>query len=402
METIYHNPAESSLCKLKARLRRRLLPALLIALVAASLNFIFPLASTAWDGLRGQPAHLSGPCDFVAFWAAGRMAAAGQGGEVYDIRPLFAEEAKAPTDPLQLPFAYPPTGLLLPFLVRGLPFFVGLAVWTFGMTLAAVALLRAAGLPWAVVALSCLSPAALLNVGLGQFGLLLGAVALASLALLRRRPGASGLLLGLTVIKPQAALLLPAVMAAGRYWRALAGAVLGGAGLCASSAALFGLAPWRGFFGAGAALAHFMLVQPFPSGPLPALSSYELYGTSVLWMLRSFGCGLAVSATGQAAVTAGAALLCWRIWRKPSGDNLARLVLTLCLGILATPYGYLYDLCGASAAMAALSWRQRRVHLADGLLWVWPMLGLIIAIHLRLELTPLAVAAAAWRTRTLL
>jgi hypothetical protein len=122
-------------------------------------------------------------------------------------------------------------------------------------------------------------------------------------------------------------------------------------------------------------------------------------------MFRSFGFSYAVSAVLQAVVTVGAGLLCWLVWRRSEGETHARVALTTCLAVLATPYGFLYDLCGVSIAFAALAYKERRLLLSDVVLWIWPVLGLIIALNAYLELTPLVLclsARRAWRAGRLI
>ena len=60
----------------------------------------------------------------------------------------------------------------------------------------------------------------------------------------------AGLVIGLLTIKPQLGVLIPLALIAGRYWRAIAGAVLSSALLAALAYALFGIETWRAFLAA--------------------------------------------------------------------------------------------------------------------------------------------------------
>jgi hypothetical protein len=84
-------------------------------------------------------------------------------------------------------------------------------------------------------------------------------------------------------------------------------------------------------------------------------------------------------------------------WRREGTDPIARMMLTACLGLLMTPYGYIYDLSVTSIAVAALAFQERRLVLEDVLLFGWPVLGLVIALKFYVELAPVILCLAAWR-----
>ncbi len=388
----------------KPRFRLIVSGALLAGLWLASGSFIRPLIKASYLQIvsptvpGAEKLGVAGPNDFVMFWAAGRMAANGQAADAYAQNKIFAvEQFDTPADSLRLPWTYPPPIFLLTGIVQGLPFFPGFFAWGIGLALAALLCLRCAGLPWPVILAGLLSPAALLNFNLGQIGLFTGAVFLAALFLAARRPVTTGLLLASLVIKPQIGLLAPVPLIARHHWRGLASFAAGGALLCAATAMLLGWPAWQEFLRRGLPLAHLLLIQPFPRHWAPATSSYEFYGISVLWMLRSFGCALWLSALGQAVVSVAAVVVCWRAWRRPAGNLVALAALTSCLALLVIPYGYLYDLCGCSIGIAALAWQERRLLLRDVLLWTWPVTGLIISQHLDVELAPVVLMLAAHR-----
>jgi hypothetical protein len=353
---------------------------LLVALWVSALGFFAPVAR---DLAAGTPLGVNGPCDFVVFWVAGRMQAAQA--DVYDFSRVVAWQAQnlAPGT-VQNPFMYPPPVLLvLPAVAKPglLPAFLS---WDGLSLLVAVALLRLAGLGWLVVAAACCCPAALLNFALGQFGLITGAVAVAAIARAEAAPILAGGLAGLLLIKPQAGVILPVALA--RRWRGLMAAALCVAVLVGVSVAVDGAGVWRSFLREGWFAPRAMFAGPFPAG-----------GTSVLWMCRSFGFGVRVSLAAQGVASLLAMAVGFRAWGVQGADPAARLALTACLGVIAAPFGFSYDLCGCSAAVAACAWAERRVALADALLWTWPVLGLMVSRYAGLELTPLVLGAAAAR-----
>jgi alpha-1,2-mannosyltransferase len=134
--------------------------------------------------------------DFAGFWAAGRLFASGHGAASYD-RAALSSVVRQIGD-MQAVFVYPPPtlALLAPFGL--LPYPLALALWTLlGSALFAYAARRDVH-PLLAIA----TPAALLNVWDGQFGLLFGA-----LWLLFFRTD-SGICAGLAALKPQLAVMM--------------------------------------------------------------------------------------------------------------------------------------------------------------------------------------------------
>ncbi len=379
---------------------------ILIAFWCASLSFFLPLGQDVRNvmGAKAQHrdaiVHVSSPCDFVAFWAVGRMAAAGQAADVFTLDKVFAAESVDPaTSGIRLPWFYPPPALLLPSLLHALPFFLAFLVWDVSLTAIACVVFRVCHLNSFIIIVALLSPAGLLTIGLGQLSILVTALFILGLTLVDKRPLAAGGVFALLVFKPQAAILVPVVLVArGRWWGLLSGLTVALA-LCGVCVLLFGWQVWRNYFTLGLPLSRFVLTMPFPSHPPPITSSYEFYGISVYWMTRSLGAGLWISAAVQLFATAGAARLCWRLWQSPGLDPMARVSATICLTLLANPYGYTYDLFSASLAAAAVAYRERRLLLTDILLWTWPVIGLIISLHLYIELAPPVLVASYWRAR---
>ena len=134
--------------------------------------------------------------DFAGFWAAGRLFATGHAAAAYDVVAL--SNATKQVGDMQVMFVYPPPtlALLAPFGL--LPYPLALALWTLlGATFFAYAARREIS-----PALAILTPAALLNIWDGQFGLIFGA-----LWLIVFRTG-SGVCAGLAAIKPQLGIML--------------------------------------------------------------------------------------------------------------------------------------------------------------------------------------------------
>jgi hypothetical protein len=159
--------------------------------------------------------------DFVSFWAAGRLTLGGHASAAYDIAQHHkVEQLVAPHVGL-IPFPYPPPFLFLvtPFALA--PFGLAFTLWS-GVTAAfyAFAASRAAPLRFAF----SIAPACV-DFMIAQSGFLMCGMFILGLTLIASAPFMAGAVLGLLILKPQMALLLPIAMLAGREWRVIGGAV---------------------------------------------------------------------------------------------------------------------------------------------------------------------------------
>ncbi len=328
-------------------------------------------------------------CDFGVFWPAGVLSVQKAFSVIYTPN-LFMAAAKK----LLLPeisyqtFFYPPTALLFFWPLAHLPFEAAAFVWLLGSTTCAIVLLRLSKFEWPVIIVGLLAPAALLDYQLGQFGVITGAVFLASIRLSESRGFLGGSLAGLFAIKPQLGLLLPFLWGSQRNLCALAGFLLAFSGLVLISIYLFGLPAWHAYLTLGRLQSIHILSAPFdPHGA-------QGWGVSVYWMVRSFGLSPMVANLFQLA-SAFLALACL-ISRTWPAERLCTVM--VCLSLLATPYANTPDMV-AFSLMLAESARQRgwRIGLLDAVLFLWPGLCLVVSIKTGHELTPLVVLAALLR-----
>jgi hypothetical protein len=328
-------------------------------------------------------------CDLSAFWQAARMAASGYAAQAYDPAAFLALRA-ALLGPAagDLFWFYTPPALLAVAGLAHLPLPTAFWVWTIGLSGVALSLLRAAGINAAVIALGLFSPAALWNTELGQFGALTGSALIVSLT---ARPLPAGLALGLLVIKPQAGLLAPIALLAARRWRSVLVAAGAGTALLAVSSLSLGAAVWRAYLGPGLALSQDMLVR------LSVTPGTAQFGVSVFGMLRSGGAAPAMAGAAQALASLGAVGATAWLWWRPGTPR--RVLCTAILALLATPYGYVDDMVGVSLALAmVVQARGWRFSLTDVLLFTWPVLGPVVYGAIGLQVTPLLLCLALWRS----
>lgn len=291
--------------------------------LALSCSAVF-LAGAAWTCwlIYERPRSI----DFLSFWAAGRLAAGGHGAWAYDLNLHQATERLAVPIGGLLPFAYLPPFLIVvaPFGIA--PFRISFALWV-AVTAGAYALVvgRKDGWPFAMS-----HPSVLSNVMIGQNGFLTASLFSGGITLLSRRPWLGGAILGLLVIKPQLALLIPLALIAGREWKALAGGAMSASSALLVALALFGWDSYRGFVAA-----------------LPTLTAALQQGrwswselASVYAFLRFFDAGERAALAAQAVVAIFAAVLVCRAWwlkHDERGPILAAAT------VLTSPYLFTYD-----------------------------------------------------------
>ncbi|RSK33022.1 DUF2029 domain-containing protein [Rhodovulum iodosum] len=187
--------------------------------------------------------------DFIAFYAAGKLAAAGQATAAYDMAYLRETYMGVlPGVDGYIGWYYPPSYFLPFHFLSGLPYFGALALWL-GATAAAFVvavrpLIRSAREAWVVAA----APPLFYNMFDGQNGFLTAALMVWLYRALPARPVAAGVALGLLAVKPHLALLFPVLLIAWRQWRALAAAAATVAATTLVSAGLYGPEPWVVFF----------------------------------------------------------------------------------------------------------------------------------------------------------
>ncbi len=273
--------------------------------------------------------------DFVNVYSSGALALQGRLDILYDVEAYRAFQLGLFDGGLQYHnYSYPPVTLLYTWLFALVPYPIAWIGWlTFTGLLFAIAarpLLRSAGLPdWAAL----LAPASLVNLWAGHYGFLVGALWLFAWRLLPRRPGLSGVLIGLMIVKPHLAVLAPIVLLWRREWTAIATAAATAAGLVALSAALFGTQLWLTYLTDTAMVQAAMVddVGAFFLTMMPTLTP----------SLAVLGLPMAVTVVVQIAVAIAAiAVLLKYLPRDSEKAGLATATATF----LVLPYAFAYDM----------------------------------------------------------
>lgn len=309
----------------------------IVALYAA---FLFALAfNQAW--IFG-PGETSLPSDFLTFWAAARLAVEGRAAEAYAQATLLGvqEAALGRRLDLWLPWVNPPTFFLAIFPLGWLSYRVAFFAWT-GLQVALFVVAFRAILPGAAPMLAAFAlPPILVNVALGQNGLLIAALFAAFLVQLEKHPVRAGVLLGLLTLKPQFGLLWPVLLLVGGHRRAFTAAAGTALALAALATLAFGTEAWLAFLeGLG------VQSNVLAAGAALQLKAQSAYGLSIV---------LTRDAQLASFIHAGVALcvaaLVIRAWWQPGIAFDIRASLGVSASFLVSPYGLIYD--GVSLAVA--------------------------------------------------
>jgi hypothetical protein len=187
----------------------------------------------------------------------------------------------------------------------------------------------------------------------GQNGFLITSILAGGLRLLPKSPFVGGAVLGLLVIKPQIALVLPFAMIAGRQWKAIAGGIVSAScGLMIGYLA-FGWVAYDGFLRMLSVFTGLMEQSKWPWEEL----------ASVFASLRFVGVPQAAALIVQVSVASVAIVLVCRAWWVGSEERGAVLVTAT---LLVPPYLFTYD---ALLLVVPMMWLiDRRQHL-----WVIPV-----------------------------
>jgi Glycosyltransferase family 87 len=202
----------------ETRQKPRLSPAVAIA---------FVLLVAFYASISGNSIHYGYRHDFLNFFTGGSFARDGQFQQLYDVEAQELRQHEIqPDNPVFTWFMRPPFGALLFAPFASMPYdtafrvflgtqYLGLAVfvwWAFRR-------FGQRALLWCAI-----SPVAMFAIGEGQDSVVLLLLALGAFLLLeRKRDFASGVLVGLMLIKFHLFLLLPLAMLVQRRWRMLAG-----------------------------------------------------------------------------------------------------------------------------------------------------------------------------------
>lgn len=318
-------------------------PVVLIAFALAVAHAVF-LASFWVDGLWAD--RTGAPSDFVAVWAAGKLASAGHPASVYDWGAHKLVEQTAIGRPFAgyFGFHYPPTFLFVAAALAMLSYATAYTVWALGTFPAYLIAIRAIVGDRIGYLLAAAFPAVLANFAIGQNGFVTAGLIGGTLVLMRQRPIMAGVLLGLLTFKPHLGLLFPIALIAGRQWRVVVTATIVALAMAGASWLAFGADTWQAFVGN---IGH--TSQAFLSEGSADWRKLQ----TVFGLTRSLGGSEPLAWSLQAMVTLAAATAVAALWRSTVQYEVKAAALGTGL-MLATPYLYTYDLVALAVPLAFL------------------------------------------------
>ena len=309
------------------------------ALLVANLVFLIVAFVQSWSSTA---AH--GAVDFVALWAAGRVALTSHLAAAYDWPTLKLVEESILGQPLTgyLPWPYPPTAfLLIAAPLSLLPYVDAFAIFVFGTFLAYAAAIRAIIGDRIGYFLAASFPAVLANFVVGQNGLLSAGLIGGALFLMERWPISAGALLGLLTYKPHLGLLFPLALIVSGRWRAFASAAVVGLLLAAASWVAFGSDGWQAFF------------LTIHRGLNAEALAYWGKSQSAFGFVLALGGSEALAWIVQIAVTLVTAAAIAVLWRSRASYELKAAALGTG-ALLATSHLFMYDLAILAVPLAFL------------------------------------------------
>ncbi len=208
------------------------------------------LATTNWAGAfpRDKATLVLGR-DFLNLWMYGRaLFEGGEPSRFYDVATYNDALAQmlGPGYPGQN-WPNPPTALVVMAPFGLFSYFPALLAWAGVSFLTFYLAGRREVADLRTLAITAVSPAALLCVLSGQSSWLTTAALLAIFAQLDKRPLLAGVLIGLLTVKPQLGLLFPFALIASGRWRVFVAAGLTALALLAASVALGGIESWHAY-----------------------------------------------------------------------------------------------------------------------------------------------------------
>lgn len=331
----------------------------------------------------------TGGTDYLAFWGAGKAVLSGNPAGAYNLALQAKIQFSTGADAF-FAFVNPPPFLFaitpfaaLPFSVAWLAWvIVTYAIWVF----IAVRLFPRLWLPILVF------PGALLAAGHAQNGFVTGALLLAGVGFVDRRPLLAGAAIGALIIKPHLAILLPFWLAAGGRWKAFIAAWV-------SVTALLGLS-WLAF-GSDTMIAYTQSWEASAELMQREHTGFYLRMATLYGQLRIFTDANVALAFAIVLVLAMVAVTLMS-WRRFDGNAMGSGALMLAATGFASPYLFNYDL---PFLILPLMWLVRE-GLARGFrewekltlvaLYAAPYVTRAVALPLNINLMPLASAALVW------
>lgn len=320
--------------------------------------------------------------DFSNLYTAGKLALEGKAYEAFDADMFRLALRQTVGELTQQVYSYPPHAMFIAIPFALLPYDVSLGLWSL-LTLIFFYWAAKPHVGFAPI-LSVLTPAAVLNIWCGQYGLLFGALWLLYFRFLKDRPVPAGLIAGAMTFKPHLGLFIG--LTALTNWRVLVTAIIAIAVLVLASAWAFGWAGWYGFISQNVGTHVGFLTQQsddFYFRLMP--SAYTAYGRDLISLIAQVA--FALAALGL-------------LIRSRRIDPFALATATF----LIVPYGFIYDMTVVCLGFANLLWLEWRKlasweRLALALAFLSPGITMLFAIYSPMLVPPILLAGLYIQTK---
>ncbi len=330
--------------------------------------------------------------DFVSFYAAAKLAVGGHATDAWHRAVHARMESTIAPGQGYLAFFYPPPYLLLLWPFGWLPYGAAVLTWlTVTNALAIFALYRglkalAPNVRPAIIPLLAF-PALWINLGCGQNGALTLALLAGGALWLDRRPWLAGAILGLLVIKPQLAIVLPVALLVCGRWKPLLAMGLSALALSGLAWLAVGATGYTAFLQASHDATQSLVLSLVNPAQMQSLyAALKLLKTPIIVAMTAQGL-LSLAVLGLTAYAA----------RRYRPDGFSLVALCVSATVLATPFLLDYDLAITALPIAWLlvsgardgrrPW-EATIALLAALL---PLLSRQIALHLAVPLAPLVL-----------
>ena len=201
---------------------------------------------TSADGWITNSQGVAVDGDYMGVYTAGKFTLQGEPLAAYDWERHESAQHELDGNPngAFFPWPYPPSFLFVAASLALLPYFLSMLTWTLATFAAFAAAIARISASRRDMLLMLATPAAWLNLYIGQNGALTAALIGFGLILLPARPVAAGICIGLLSVKPHLGLLIPVALLAGGYYRAFVSAALTVVALAVVTTVAFGVEPW--------------------------------------------------------------------------------------------------------------------------------------------------------------
>lgn len=312
--------------------------------------------------------------DFLNVWSAGTLLTEGRISDLYDPASFSAWQRQMFDANMERhEWSYPPTMLLLAVPLAKLPLLSSYFIWTAGSLLLLATAMLAVGAGRTTTLLALISPAVMVNMALGQNGALTAAALIGGLGLMSRKPVIAGVLLGLLVIKPHLAILVPICLIASRNWIATYSAIVTGTSLIVASTLMFGWECWA---------LYFTETRPHMQAILEASwgrQGFQNNAITTFSLARSLGAEVNTSYLIQSASTVASVIVTWKLWQQREVAEPVRIAITVALTFLSTPYAWAYDLVSLCAGIVMLvAYSGWKINAVLYIAWVFPGISLFL------------------------